>query len=167
MKKHLLTLFALGFFCLLGYILSHVNIFPKKPSNPIPPASGIQKPVEVNPANQQKAKEVVEQFMRAYVSYDAKDPLKYVTAVQPYVTKEFYETQAKQPRPIDADISSRQIKELKALQIDDKTTKDVVWNVVTVEVTTLSTKKTTQAEKWYWITLTQDQQGTWKVKECR
>jgi hypothetical protein len=162
MKKHLITLFALGFFCLLGYILSHLHIFPQKPIDNSPSVPGQQKPIE-----DQKAKAVVEQFIQAYVSYDAKDPLKYVTAIQPYVTKAFYETLATQPRPIDAETSSKQIKELKVFALEDKTTKDVLWNVVAVEVITLTTKKTVQAEKWYWITLTQDQQGTWKVKECR
>jgi hypothetical protein len=166
MKKHVITLLALGFFCLLGYILSHLDIFSEKPPNNPPPVSEEQKPVN-DPQREQKAKEVVEQFIRAYVSYDAKDPLKYVTAIQPYVMKEFYETEATQPHPIDAKISSKQIKELKALAIDDQTTKDMIWNVVTIEVTTLATKKTIQEEKWYWITLTQNQQGTWKVKECR
>jgi hypothetical protein len=167
MNKHVITLLAIGFFCLLAYIVSHVDIFPKRPTDHVPPVSGIQKPIDVNPENQQKAKAVAEQFIRSYISYDAKDPLKYVTAIQPYVTKEFYEMEAKQPHPIDAGISSRQIKELKSFPVDDKTTKDVIWNVVTVEVTTLATKKTIQEEKWYWITLTQTQQGTWKVKECR
>jgi hypothetical protein len=167
MKKHVITLLAVGLFYLLIYILSYVDIPPKESTDRVPPVSGIEKPVDVNPGNQQKAKEVTEQFIRSYISYDAKDPLKYVIAIQPYVTKEFYEMEAKQPHPMDADISSRQIKELKSFAVDDKTTKDVIWNVVTVEVTTLATKKTIQEEKWYWITLTQTQQGTWKVKECR
>jgi hypothetical protein len=164
MNKQVMALVAVGVFVLVGFILKEMDPFSDRqaPSQPVPLSQVQHVPSE---KDEQESKEVAERFLRAYVSYDASDPLKYVEDVRPYVMTDFFQKDASIFPRGRSTVQTQEITTMESFKVDGVTPESIQWNIITIEKITTTDKKSHLQERWYWITLKKDQTGEWKVKE--
>lgn len=167
MNKHVGALLAIGIFSLAGLILSQVDLFPTSPSSDSSPTTPIQQVKKISESDRQESKKIATQFIQAYTSYDAKNPLQYIERIQPYVMPQFYQNHAKRPIREQANVVSTKLKTIKLFPIDGEDLTNLQWNVVAIKTMKLSNGSTIDTEIWYWLTLDKDQDERWKVKGVR
>ncbi|MDE3841080.1 hypothetical protein C0966_17605 (plasmid) [Bacillus methanolicus] len=111
-------------------------------------------------------KKIAVQFAKAFHTYSADEPMKYLENAKPYMTDALYEKMKRNGRREVLERSYLTVKETDVTPVVNKSSMVVRWNVIVRGKAKSVDGKTSVTEDWYLVGL-REVDGEWKVEDVR
>ncbi|MEJ9151655.1 MULTISPECIES: hypothetical protein [Bacillus] len=113
-----------------------------------------------------EAKEIAVQFAKAFHTYSADEPMKYLENAKPYMTDALYEKMKRNGRREVLERSYLTVKDTQVTPVVNKSSVVVRWNVMVTGEAKSVDGTTSETEDWYLLGL-REVEGEWKVEDVR
>lgn len=142
--------------------LDHPQPSSSEDTSPEPDGSS-KNPDEVDP---KEALKTAKEFLRAYLSFNGKNPTKHIEKAKPYMTEELYQEMIQHPPRPTAEMTRQKFIEITEEYGDEeqKGLREVEWAIQAVTKVTNAEGKERE-EEWTYIVVVITEEGKPKVKE--
>lgn len=112
------------------------------------------------------SKQVAEDFVRAYHSFNAEKPQENIENSKPYMTEKLYETQKKLISRGTLSRSLLTVNEITVTPVSNASKEHVEWNVIVTGEAKSTDNEVSETEDWYLVKLRKLDQE-WKVEDVK
>lgn len=113
-----------------------------------------------------ETKEIAVQFAKAFHTYSADEPMKYLENAKPYMTDALYEKMKRNGRREVLERSYLTVTDIQVTPVVNKSSVVVRWNVMVTGEAKSVDGTTSETEDWYLVGL-REVDGEWKVEDVR